>query len=310
MLPLGWGGANLQETISLYLELKPGEKPDFEVVGLAAAAFAEAVKEIAYILDPGLEVRLEFESGTESSLILNAVLKILKSRDGQRGTVLGIVVGTSIAFVGDVRQWGSTQLLDYYFSKEKRLELSDNDVKRIASACKDITSGKIASDPIKRVYEQLDRDEVITSVGTITKPNTKPPAPVPRSEFQIRAGILQAVETSPKTRKARSIERLTLVSPVLLHAQRMWRFTSPFGEFSYLMEDEKFLDDLLTGKRRLTMKEGIQITAIVETDEVFDGRVWTPKQRHIIKVVKIHKKPKDDLFSQPKKSSAGKKKKR
>lgn len=195
-----------------------------------------------------MEVRLEFESGTESSLILNAVLKVLKSRDGQRGTVLGIVVGTSIAFVGDVRQWGSTQLLDYYFSKEKRLELSDHDVKRIASACKDITSGKIAS------------------------------------------------ETSPKTRKARSIERLTLVSPVLLHAQRMWRFTSPFGEFSYLMEDEKFLDDLLTGKRRLTMKEGIQITAIVETDEVFDGGVWTPKQRHIIKVVKIHKKPRTIYF--------------
>jgi len=39
-------------------------------------------------------------------------------------------------------------------------------------------------------------------------------------------------------------------------------------------------------------------------------RVWTPKQRHIIKVVKIHKKAKDDLFSQPNKSSAGKKKKR
>jgi hypothetical protein len=47
MLPMGAGGANLQETISLYLELKPGEKPDFEVVGLAAAAFAEAVKESA-----------------------------------------------------------------------------------------------------------------------------------------------------------------------------------------------------------------------------------------------------------------------
>jgi hypothetical protein len=96
-------GRTLQETISLYLELKQGEKPDFEVVGLAAVAFAEAVKEIAYILDPGLEVRLEFESGTESSLILNAVLKTLKSREGQRGTVIGIVLGTSIAFVGDVR---------------------------------------------------------------------------------------------------------------------------------------------------------------------------------------------------------------
>jgi hypothetical protein len=30
--------------MSLYLELEPGENPDFEVGGLAAAAFAETVK--------------------------------------------------------------------------------------------------------------------------------------------------------------------------------------------------------------------------------------------------------------------------
>ncbi len=212
----------MEETISLYLELKPGQKPDFEVVGLAAAAFAEAVKEIAYILDPGLEVRLEFESGTESSLSLNAVLKTLKSREGQRGTVIGIIIGTSMAFVGDARQWGSTKLLDHYFSKEQRLQLDDEDLKRIATTCKNIADGKIASEPIKGVYKQLDRDDVIKSVGTITKPHTRPPAPVPRSDFQIRAGIVQPVETSPKTRKVPSIERLTLVSRA-----ETWR-QSPF----------------------------------------------------------------------------------
>ena len=55
----------MQETISLYLELEPGKKADFEVVGRAAAAFAEAVKEIAYLLEPGLEIKLEFDSGKE-----------------------------------------------------------------------------------------------------------------------------------------------------------------------------------------------------------------------------------------------------
>jgi hypothetical protein len=67
------------ESITLYLGLKPGEKADFEVVGLAAAAFAEAVKEIAYILEPGTEVRLEFESGLEGSLKLKALLKTAQS---------------------------------------------------------------------------------------------------------------------------------------------------------------------------------------------------------------------------------------
>jgi hypothetical protein len=47
MLPLGAGGAALEETISLYIGLEPGAKADFEVVGRAAAAFADVVKEIA-----------------------------------------------------------------------------------------------------------------------------------------------------------------------------------------------------------------------------------------------------------------------
>jgi hypothetical protein len=40
----------MQETISLYLELPKGKRADFEVVGLTAAAFADAVKEIADII--------------------------------------------------------------------------------------------------------------------------------------------------------------------------------------------------------------------------------------------------------------------
>jgi hypothetical protein len=46
----------VEEIITLYLGLKEGQRADFEVVGLSAAAFAEAVKEIAFILEPGLEV--------------------------------------------------------------------------------------------------------------------------------------------------------------------------------------------------------------------------------------------------------------
>ena len=133
----------MRETISLYLDLKPGEKPDFEVVGRAAAAFAEAVKELAYIIDPGCEVRL------------------------------------------------------------------------------------------------------------------------------------------------------------------------PFGEFSYHMADERFLADLLAGRRKLAMKQGIQLTARIETYEQYEGGVWVPTKRFILKVIKVHKQRKQlGLFSQPKKRPARKTKKR
>jgi hypothetical protein len=92
------------ESITLYLGLKPGEKADFEVVGLAAAAFAEAVKEIAYILEPGTEVRLEFESGLEGSLKLKALLKTLGSAKGRRGVLIGIISTVGLVLINDVRQ--------------------------------------------------------------------------------------------------------------------------------------------------------------------------------------------------------------
>jgi hypothetical protein len=176
----------VEETISLYLELKEGEKPDFEVIGLAAAAFAEAVKEIAYILDPGMDVRLEFDSTTEASLSLNALFKTLRTRDGQIGTAIGVILGTSAAFLGDARQWGVGKLLDKLVSTETRQSLTDEDIKRISETCKKVSDGKIAKEPIRELYKQLDRDPVIQSVGTITKPGTKPPDPVQHSDFPAR----------------------------------------------------------------------------------------------------------------------------
>ena len=126
-----------------------------------------------------------------------------------------------------------------------------------------------------------------------------------------RAGIVPAVETTLKTRAARSKERLTLISPVLLPTDRMWRFRSPVGEFGYHIQDQKFLDDLLAGRRRLAMKAGIQVDAVIETQEVFKGKVWVPKQRSIVRVLRVHRQPETpDLFSQPKKRAARKKSKR
>jgi hypothetical protein len=300
------------EAISLYLELNPGQKPDFEVVGLAAAAFAEAVKEIAYILDPGMEVRLEFDSTTESSLSLNALFKTLRTREGQAATAIGVVIGTSIAFVGDVRQWTVAKLMDHLFPTEQTRQLSTEDINRIAQACKNVADGKVAKQAIQKVYKQLDRDDAVVSVGTVTKPHTKPPDPVPHSEFQTRAGILRLVQTSPLDRMTPSTERLTLISPVLLPADRVWHFQSPFGEFSYHVRDEKFVQDTLQGRNHLTLRAGIQITAKIETFEKFEGGVWVPTQRDIVKVMRIHKSRKQaDLFSQQtKKPKARKKKKR
>jgi hypothetical protein len=186
---LGELGATVEETVTLYLGLKKGEKADFEVVGLAAAAFAEAVKEIAFILEPGLDVRLEFDSGTEGSLRLKAVLKSLKTKDSRRAALISIVGTIGLTLITDARGYGFGKLLDHFLAAEQRNELSEEDVGRIAKAVVDINKGKIAKAPVRQLYKQLERDKNIESVGAVTKPDDKPSQPVPRSSFAEKAGI-------------------------------------------------------------------------------------------------------------------------
>lgn len=289
----------MQETITLYLGLKPGEKADFEVVGLAAAAFAEMVKEIAYFQEPLTEVRLEFESGLEGSLELKAILKTLGSGDGRRGLLIGIISTVGILLINDIRTYGVGKLLDRYLMPEQRQQLSDEDIQRIANAVKDVTEGKIAKAPAQNMYRQLDRDPAIESVGSVAKPNTKPIDPVPRSQFQTRAGLVPNVEPTPRSRTSVTNDLLTVISPVFLNADRTWRFQSAFGEQSYHMADLDFLADALNGK--FQFKEGVQITAEVETLEVLEGGVWVPKRRTILKVLRRHRQPKQpDLFAHQK----------
>lgn len=295
----------MQETISLYLQLAEGQKADFEVVGLSAAAFAEAVKAIADIIEPGLDLRLEFVSGTEGSLNLKAILKTLASPNTRRNALLAVIATVAGWLTNDIRTYGVVKLLDAFLFPQQRMQLSDDDIKRITKAITDINRGKIAKAPVQEMYRQLDRDDNIRSVGTISHDEARPLNPIPRSEFQTRAGIVSRVEISSKSHKTPSIERLTIISPVLLEKDRVWRLRSQFGEFSYHFEDTPFLHDLLTGKRRLPMREGIQITADVLTEEKREGGVWIPTKRSIIGVRAVHreKSGESDLFTQPKKGN-------
>lgn len=297
------------ETISLYLELKPGQKADLAVVGRTTAAFAEAIREIAFFLDPFLDIKLEFESGTEGSVNLKSIVRTMTSKKGVQATLIAIAVASAGALTKDLRTYAIGKLIDLYVIPEKRLQLTDEDIERIAAAIKNIQDGKVAKEQIRNVYKEAERDTAIESVGAITKPDDrKPPAPVPRSDFPTRALIAPHVETEPTKRISPSTEQLILISPVLLNTDRVWRFQSTGGEFSYHMDDDNFRSEILSGKSRV--KEGLRITAKVETHEELQGGVWIPKERHILKVLRRHRSTKhSDLFTPaPKKRKTRKKK--
>lgn len=139
----------MEETVTLYVGLKEGEKADFEVVGLAAAAFAEAVKEISYILDPSLDIRIEFDSGTEGSLKLKAIVKTFRSKEGRRAALVTLVSTVGMMLVADLRGYGTGKLLDKFLDTEQRQQLSEDDIQRIAKAIVDIKEGRVAKEPVR-----------------------------------------------------------------------------------------------------------------------------------------------------------------
>jgi hypothetical protein len=99
-----------------------------------------------------------------------------------------------------------------------------------------------------------------------------------------------------------------------LVSQRLWRFRNGAGdEFGYSIRDELFLEGLLTGRRKIPMKAGIQITATVETHESKDGDVWEVTDRWITVVHRVHReKQEPDLCAtpKPKKAKRGKSRKK
>jgi hypothetical protein len=77
------------------------------------------------------------------------------------------------------------------------------------------------------------------------------------------------------------------------------------------MADEKFLAQIFLGRKRVPMKEGIQMTADIETQEEQIDGLWTITRRFITKIKRMHNKvdKQSDLFAQPKKRVASRKKK-
>lgn len=89
--------------VSLYIDLEEGRRANLESVARAAVAFAAAVRETAFVLDPSMSVRVELVDSTEGSVSLNALIRSLGLGDIITKKRLIALCVTSIA-------WSRTKL--------------------------------------------------------------------------------------------------------------------------------------------------------------------------------------------------------
>jgi hypothetical protein len=108
------------EPLSLYIGLVAGRKADLEIIARASLAFASAIREVAYAVDPSLELRIELVSGTESSLSLNSLLTSKIRGKLAKLTLASVAIGAMNWFTQETMHYAFDKTLDRSSSRRVR----------------------------------------------------------------------------------------------------------------------------------------------------------------------------------------------
>jgi hypothetical protein len=281
------------EPITLYFDLQDGFTADLEVISRVSLAWAAAIKEAAYMIDPLLEVRVEVSDATSGSFSLNGILRNLHiTKDGETLTL------RALAFV--VVAWMSTHAMDYAFEKgadivtgHEQDAFTPEQKRELREIVEKAMADKAGAQRVQQVYREAERDPAIKGMGATQKRGERPAYIVPRSEFRARSGRGGANVLEETINRRTTVEevRVMLISPVLLPGTRRWRVQSSVGEFGVTIKDQDFLNQVLMGTTHLRMRGGIEMVVELETHEEFRNGVWETTDRNVLKVERLIEPP-------------------
>lgn len=277
--------------ISLYLDLAEGETASIEVVARAALAWSAAIKELAYIVDPAIEVEIDLVSGTEGSLDLNACIKAISKVAGQQPKLATIVVTALTWFTVQTGAYTYEKLLDWLTGTDAPPAVSQMTKAQIEEIAQEVVKAQqrnLAGKERQQLFRELDQDTSIVAVGSSQKPSHRPSALVPRSAFAERAGasvLTNDVDVKRRTETERLV--VVLISPTLKDAERRWRFqVGSLPEFGATMKDHGFLEALAAGRVSLPLRAGIDMEIELETKQELVGQVWVVRERNVTRVIR------------------------
>lgn len=274
----------MQQAICLYLDLNEGQKADLEVVAKAALAFDAAVKEIAFVLDPGAVIRVELESGTEGSLSLNSIISAIGPMNRVRLQAIAFALVTW--FGAETASYVYSAILDQIKGDEQALQLSEEQIKEMSEQVAKICEGKVGARQVGDVFKELEKDPAVRGVGVTTSKDKKPRYVVPRSQFQERSRSISETQEVTSARTTTGVQTLTLISPVLVEGPRKWKFRSGQVEFGATVKDADFVQRVLAG-RELPMAAGIVLKVKLTVKEEMIDEVWHVKERIVDEVLEV-----------------------
>lgn len=268
--------------LCLYLDLKPGEKADLEVVAQAALHWVSGLRTAATAIDPNAQIRIELLDASDGSLSLNTFLSWAESQLAQieKGAkryprLLGLAVALALFVADDVGQ----HYLDQYLWGDPVISLSDEDRALLRELIGTAAKAPEVQSQSRRFFKSLEHDPSIAGVGVSEQRGVRPATIIPSTEFAQRGG-LWAIEEDEKERTLRPVLDVTLISPVLLSRPRAWTFR-PEGlpEFTATMKDRRFLAALDDDHVRERLRTGIPMTIRLEVKEKKVDGDWVPQRK-------------------------------
>ncbi len=276
-------------TLSLYFGLHEGRKADLEVVSRAAIEWVQSIRHASNIINPSLEVRVEFVDAHESSLSINTVIDWSKAHIDKTGKHLDKVEELLERLANSKRPRLKTLAialavfiaidagpsLDFWTGEPDRLELSEEDRTLLNDVLKEISQSEELKNSNRRFFNVLSNDSAISSVGVCEAPKESPIVSVPSSQFAERGG-LWIQERDAQERITERVSEVILEMPNLSAKDRKWRFLDiATGEtFTAKMRDNEFIQNLADGHVDESLRNGITMQVNINFKEILEDGEW------------------------------------
>lgn len=307
----------IQETVAdgaplnLYLELEHGALADMEVVGRVSVAFVTLVREVAFIIDPSLEIRVQLQSGTEGSLSLNTLLADLKDPATRKKTLIAVAIAIGIFFGPDLKSYVVSKVIDNAVDtpslndadkrdianivrtvlKEQHQHLSIEEKAEVQETVERAVRDNVARPQRQEVFRQISRDPQIKSVGASNTLGKKPAHLIPRTQFSERAGEVSTSEIVQTTRERPVRMWVTLVSPVLTEGRRRWKIRINGEEHGAYFDDAEFVQSVLAGRATVPMRANVELDVSITLHETLVDGEWKIGGHQIVTTVHAQRMP-------------------
>ena len=275
----------IEQPVTIYFDLVPEKRPTIGAIGRAMVEFEKMADEAIYLMEPGVEFSLVYESSGEGSLRIITKLRGLVTRERLIMLATALTATLFNNAVGHFQGKGMDEIVRAL--AEENTTLSDEDIARIAEAVANIERSETVKAPRREFYHAVEQDDAISGVAAV--PNDRPERPaviVPREEFSERATRYLPVEADDLAEPRIVPERLevVLVQPPLIDSNRQWRLFANGHEFGAKMLDENFKRQVLEGTTDLRLAGGVILDITLETTQVNEGGLWHNKSYSVSEV--------------------------